>query len=296
MGAEFRHDNRIGRSAVGSGARPGLQEIAGLELTGRVTMSASPGDAFAGLTALVDDLHGLLVAELASSGPARPLPQFRRVPDWQPPVSAWEADWFMRGLGGVFNVELRRGKPGYVTLKYNSRVLVDASGKLLSKAFSHSNGRIDHEEITAFALLTFLLAEIGLDLEHLRNPQNQVPEFDLLIYDEPWRLRPSAAPVAAVEVKASSPEIDHLCSEMKACRGLGSIRDHEGSGGNAENHHKKCLGMLRVRPALLWLVGPIHRRLFEVRYDAVPGGGFTLEECDKEGAALDLKLCPSGTD
>ena len=264
---------------AGGSAASALPTGITLELTRRMT---SPSDPFDRLTAFVDEIHQRLVEELAKSGSPRALPQFRRVPDWRPPVGAWEADWFMRGLGENFTVELRAGKPGYVTSKYQSRALVDARGRLLSKAFCHSSGRVDHEEITAFAFLTFLLSEVGLDVEQLRNPQNQVPEFDLLIYDVPWRLQPAASPVVAVEVKASDPEIDHLFGEMNTCGGRGSLLDHEGSGDNAENHHRKCLGMLRVQPSLLWLVAPVHRRLFEAHYDDGAVGRFTLKECDSE--------------
>lgn len=75
--------------------------------------------------------------------------------------------------------------------------------------------------------------------------------------------------VVAAETKWKQSQVDELVEDIMHCGGVGAheretcevtVRRRSG------NHHNKYRGLIKLRPQLLWLIGPEERHVFRVQY------------------------------
>ena len=90
--------------------------------------------------------------------------------------------------------------------------------------------------------------------------------------------------VVAAETKWKQPEVQELIEDIQECGGIGAhqretcavtLRRRSG------NHHNKYRGLIKLRPQLLWLVGPEERHVFRLQYK---GSKRVVLESDTEEA------------
>jgi hypothetical protein len=125
------------------------------------------------------------------------------------------------------------------------------------------------------ALSIAAAAQLVLDLGYLVETveiESKDYAFDVMAYRDPGS---RAAPLLAVEAKVLDTELDLLVAGMVGCLGLGTPASHLEACREAnlvgsadwENHHRKCLGMLNLRPRGFWPVsyGRPDRYAFIVR-------------------------------
>lgn len=77
--------------------------------------------------------------------------------------------------------------------------------------------------------------------------------------------------VIAAETKWKQPEVEELVDDIAHCGGLGA-HDKKTCAvtlrlGGRPNHHNKYKGLIKLRPRLLWLIGPARRHVFRLQYE-----------------------------
>ena len=175
-----------------------------------------------------------------------------------PPLAAWEAEFFLRGLNEALFAIGERGEVESELLSRNP----ESDAERRYRIFSREPVRLLRENLCQLAAAARLIFEQGWLRRHLviepgRNEQrSSADQFDLLVRS------PAGEIFIWVEARRSAVELEKLIADLRACSKRGPHA--QADCGFPQNHprHEFCVAN---QPACLWAVAPDGEFSFAVK-------------------------------